>query len=301
MGGLVVAPSEKGVVAFLPASGETAWTAGTCSYPDWASHISNPDTDVAVFACDRSYVGIDPASGRVMWRRERAADIDRTRVAGGLLLTASPQAVVAVDVVTGLESWRKTGLSDTTPTADAERYYLANDAGVSAFDTSTGAVLWSLAEPTSDIWAGRAAVYVRTSDHRLIKVDGGSGTVMWTSQAEVSRLDWSVVVGEGDRAVVLQTARDTDRFTAYDSRTGERTWIHDPPDGSAATASVSGGEFVVTYVDEGGAVVMDAPTGQVRCELPDAVDVTVVPNGRAVVIAIVDGRQAFSLEDLSCA
>jgi hypothetical protein len=45
---------------------------------------------------------------------------------------------------------------------------------------------------------------------------------------------------------------------------------------------------------------MDASTGEVRCELPDAVDVAVVSNGRAVVITIMDGRQVFTIEDLSC-
>jgi len=301
MGDLVVAPSEDGVAAFHPASGQPAWTAEACSFPEWASHITNPGTEAAVFACDDFYLGIDPGSGRVLWRHDRTSGVDRTRVAGGLLLTASPEVVVAVDLVTGVESWRWTGFGDVTPTADADRYYLANDAGVTAFDQATGEARWSLTEPTSDIWAGRDAVYVRTSDHRLIKVDGASGAVVWTSAVEASRLDWSVVVGEGDGVVVLQTDRHDRGFTAYDAATGEQTWTHDPPKGSAATASVGGDEFVVTDLDDGGVVVMDAPTGDVRCELPDAVDVAVLSNGRAVVIAIEDGRQVFSVEDLSCA
>jgi outer membrane protein assembly factor BamB len=300
MGALVVAPSEEGVVAFGPATGQPAWTTDACRWPDWASHITNPDTDVAVFTCDGSHIGIDPVSGVELWRRERPADVDRTRVAGGLLLTASPTEVVGVDLVTGEEAWRWTGFGDTTATADADGYYLANDAGVTAFDKATGEARWFLPEPTSDIWAGRDAVYVRTSDHRMIKVDGASGAVLWTSLAEATRLDWSVVVGEGDGIVVLQTARDDDRFTAYDTATGEQRWTHDAPDGSTATASVSNGEFVVTDLD-GGVVVMDSTTGALRCELPDAVDVAVVADRRAVVIAIEDGRQVFSLEDLSCA
>ena len=301
MGGLVVAPSEEGVSAFHPATGQPAWTTEACRWPEWASHITNPGTDVAVFACDRSYVGIDPVSGRELWRHDRPAGVDRTRVAGGLLLTASPTEVVGVDLATGVEAWRWTGFGDTTATADADGYYLANDAGVTAFDKATGEPRWSLPEPTSDIWAGGDAVYVRTSDHRLVKVDGASGAVVWTSLPEATRLDWSVVVGEGDGVVVLQTARDDDRFTAYDAATGEQRWTHDAPDGSAATASVTDGEFVVTDLDDGGVVVMDTPTGEIRCELPDAVDVAVVSDRRAVVIAVVGGRQVFSLEDLSCA
>jgi outer membrane protein assembly factor BamB len=301
MGALVVAPSTDGVVAFGPATGQPAWTSEVCPFPEWASHLTNPDTAVAVFTCDESHVGIDPASGRELWRHERPFGVDRTRVAGGLLLTASPTEVVGVDLATGEEAWRWTGFGDTTATADGGGYYLANDAGVTAFDKATGEVRWMLPEPTSDIWAGRDAVYVRTSDHRLIEVDGASGAVAWTSAPEATRLDWSVVVGEGDGVVVLQTARDGDRFTAYDTATGEQRWTHDAPDGSTATGSVSGGEFVVTDLDMGGVVVMDSPTGEVRCELPDAVDVAVVSDRRAVVIAIEDGRQVFSLEDLSCA
>ena len=155
---LTGAGEGRAVVAFDRRTGRTVWQSGddTASYqsPILATVGGVPQL---VAAGDRWLFGLDPATGRELWRHEHGGTgffgriINPVMVGGGLLMTYRPDTSVLVRPGGSAmsEAWtsRELKLNYATPVAGDGTVFGYSGAFLTAIDAGTGALKWRSRPP----------------------------------------------------------------------------------------------------------------------------------------------------------
>src|SRR5690606_17167490 len=123
------------------------------------------------------------AANTIRWQYDIASRVHQDLIAPRALVVHlyAPEAdtLVGIALGSGRELWRHTGAAADAPFTrirklghDGERGYLLGDRGLSAFDTATGAILWSnvaIAEGCGFAAAGdRLVVEDPSGGHRVL-------------------------------------------------------------------------------------------------------------------------------------
>ena len=183
------------------------------SYPITSKVASSPalvGRTLYVAAYDRDLYAFAARTGRLLWRTSAFSD------------NATTRALLGVRSLVRRRSWSEGGYY-ATPALAYRRAYLGSIDGVfSAFDSRTGAHVWS--RKLSGWIYGSAAVwrqklYVGTSDGSFYALSARDGTVLW-KQDLPGKIFGSPTVTNG-RVYIATTARET--FVLH-ARTGELDW-----------------------------------------------------------------------------
>jgi outer membrane protein assembly factor BamB len=185
---------------------------------------------VAVISNDRAVLGVDPGTGRQLWRVASGED-DEVDVAGDLIVhrqrasTGGTVRFAVIDPANGRILWRDDAAGKVRVTRDAVLTTVCGEGGgceITRKDLRTGKVRWRL--PGDEVWSADVAVGVRRP---LVPATGqvfasrGGRPLAWAGREGFGKGGWySVVVG--------RTLITTD---------------HDPPAGDEnCTVTVSAGE-----------------------------------------------------------
>lgn len=242
---------------------------------------------VAVIANDRAVLGVDPGSGRELWRVPSGED-DEVDVAGTLIVhrRRTPADTVwfrVIDPANGATVWQDGPVTKALVTQDAVLTTVCGDGDnckITRKDLRTGGVRWSL--PGDDVRLANAAVGVR----RPLVPDSG--------QVFASRRG-------GDRPVPPGGGKGTDGSGWYSVVAG-RTLIstdHDPPSGdeectvTVAAAEAGSGHRAWTRKVYGGRKA----DGECEKRLaPSSTGLDLIGDGRRIAASTDTGRpQVFDL------
>ncbi|MEX0807252.1 MAG: PQQ-binding-like beta-propeller repeat protein, partial [Dongiaceae bacterium] len=158
------------------------------------------------------------------------------------------------------------------PVAAAGRIYAMDSAtNVSAFDLSTGDLVWRrdlTPESEDELFGGGLAtdgarIYATTDYGYVYAVDASNGEIIWTT-----RIDSPVRAPPGfaDGRLIVVTLDN--RAIAMSMETGEIQWTHTGPVGQAsllgaASPAIDGDTVMVAYTS-GDVFALDAATGEAR-------------------------------------
>ncbi|MGW7450131.1 outer membrane protein assembly factor BamB family protein [Streptomyces sp. NPDC054787] len=184
--------------------------------------------------CGNRLVAVDVTSGEQRWAKDIPRLVGRPSASGSLAVTASADAVLAHDLVTGAESWRSplpAGAVASEVVAGPDRVLLLarTDRGVEllALDARSGALAWRFPipvgpEPPRIVSASPAAV---VGDGRLLIFDESGrqsarseGSYLPTKDAT----EW-LVVGEVLYAPVWEREK-REVLAAFSLKDGRRLW-----------------------------------------------------------------------------
>jgi len=163
-----------------------------------------------VSAYDRSLYGFDARTGRLLWQTSAFSDDPTVRV------------LLGVRSLVSRSSWSEGGYYATPALAYRRAYLGAIDGVFSAFDSRTGAHVWSRKLSGSiygsaAVW--RQKVYVGTTDGSFYALSARHGRVLWKRGLPGKILGSPTVTN--DRVYIATTARDT--FVLH-ARRGELDW-----------------------------------------------------------------------------
>jgi outer membrane protein assembly factor BamB len=163
-----------------------------------------------VAAYDRNFYGLEAKTGRLLWRTSAFADGPTTRV------------LLGVRSLVRRSSWSEGGYYATPALAYRRAHIGAIEGVFSAFDSSSGAHVWS--RRLSGSIYGSAAVwreklYVGTTDGSFYALAARDGRVLWKVDLPGKVLG-SPTVTNG-RVYIATTARAT---FVLDARTGKLEW-----------------------------------------------------------------------------
>lgn len=181
-------------------------------------------------------LALDPMTGKELWRFPVAAhSLSATAVLNGLVFfTTNNRIGYAVNLATGKQEWRVTGLPSWTPAppvAGDDAFYVGAHAARLTRVSLTGQVKTILQAPDDNSWfPGTPAyaaglIYALGWDKHLWAVDAGSGQVRWrvkTGRGYTSPPDVYLDIGakeETKRTYSIQAVNLVDgkvawRFTA---------------------------------------------------------------------------------------
>ncbi|AEH38698.1 outer membrane protein assembly factor BamB family protein [Halopiger xanaduensis] len=232
--------------ATVPPRGNLAWTSD--AFTRWPPVVA--DGTVYIGNVDQNpgpkIVALDATDGSERWRVSIDEASDYTSaVVGTLLVAAYGDQVIALDRDSGTQEWTAT-LSGTvnlsTLTAVPEETLVLvpersrRDAGLTAFDTTSGEQRWSapLADRVVDAPAVRGdGVYVAT-ESELCRLDIADGSRVWTRKLE------DVALGPRSAAEGIVVAADGE-LAVRDVDTGERLRSLDNYDREAYAVAIADG------------------------------------------------------------
>jgi glucose dehydrogenase len=246
-GRVVVRDADGSLIAVDAQTGAELWRR------DGASYAADPTFDesaIYVGSEGGSLEALDPTSGAVRWTVALATGVDlrSPAVADGTVYVATGDGdVVAVVAATGEVAWRvPTGSQDlaTAVVADGVVYVGIRGGGpgyLSAFESMTGAQLWTVPEP--DFSPSVADGVVFSSGQGGVDARSAStGTVLW--HVDVEGLARPGAVADG---VVYVAADEEHRLYALDAASGQELWRFDVDAGIPCCLAVAhGAAFVGT-------------------------------------------------------
>lgn len=264
-GQMVLVLATDRVIAFDAITATYRWSYDPCQGASWLGPYATPTTEVMPVRCGTTVIGLDVTTGQERWHRTLDFSANRTRFMSHTLLfnNDGEGRFHAVDTLSGELLLGKRDMGGSNGAANNKLVIMSTNEGLTAFDRSTGAQRWFSPEPSSGLFAVDGSVFARTNDHRVTRLDDFSGRVLWTSQPEESRLDYSDVAGVTDHTVVAHTAhRGSHRITVYDRETGEKRWEYDAPNRHTAFPAMGSDIIVLSDTFTGTVSVRDDQTGE---------------------------------------
>jgi len=191
-----------------------------------------------------------------------------------LLVAEGDRAVTAIDLITGDVRWRhKATRPATFRLRRAGRLVLMSggDSALTALDVTTGEVVWRVRDRlpfSGDIAVRGDSAYALSSSSvgaaRLHHIDLWSGETQWTAFVEEQPVFGQQPLLIGDTVIVPTRDRRGTGALAYNARTGEPSWDHDPGLSAAATSWCPLEDSVVANSAAGTLLCLDGETGEVR-------------------------------------
>lgn len=243
-----------------------------------------------MIANDEAILGVDPATGRLLWRVPSTED-DRVEVAGELIVqrhraatSLDPVRFTVIDPADGHALWRGGPVVDPRVTRDAVVTTACDDRGrhcqVTRRDLRTGKVRWRL--PGDRVWVADTAVGVRAplvpSTGQVLALRPGSDRPLpWTGREGLGLGGWySIVVG---RTLIA---------TDNDPPSGDRNCTVRVAAGAAGTSTVTWTAKVYSGRRADGDCL--------RRLVPDSTGLDLIGTGSRVATSTVDLRpQVFDL------
>jgi outer membrane protein assembly factor BamB len=267
-GHVVIAAGDE-FAGFEVASGEHRWTTEGCGYGSWPNSVHGPTADVAVVECGGDLAGIDAETGDILWRVELDS-FERMRLSDTVVVLQDDVEIVVRDRRTGAEVGRLSGMGDANAVANDTTVFASNDQVVVGHRISDWTRIWSVAESGSGLAATNDAVYVRTNQHKVLRLDPDNGAQVWEAPRS-GRLDWSDVIGFTDTAVVIQASRGSRYLTAFDRADGHIRWTYTPAADDSVAYAVGERAAVASNHTQEKTVVLDGQTGNELLVLDEAV------------------------------
>ncbi|WP_432170975.1 protein kinase domain-containing protein [Streptomyces sp. 1222.5] len=256
----------------------------------WRRAVGGPDTNgapalaggVLVLPTDggRRLVGLDPASGRTRWQRDRAAGTE-TRIAGAMLLvTGTDGTVTGVDGASGRESWHRRLPGRGTPalTADAGGTLVHTATTsldgaytqVTELDAGTGGTRWTarLRGVLRPVGSDGGALILLSDDSAaavtdaVVRYSPASGTTRRTKLTVPLTAPQAAVHGR-----VLHLLAAGGSLEAVDLRTGKRLW-HLETAVSRGSAPVATADHVYFSAPDGRLLAVAARDGRLLGQTP---------------------------------
>ncbi len=259
---VVVTISGTEVEGYDARSSARVWRA-PCVGANWASVFATPAAETVVARCEGGYTGIRIADGSIAWTYPYGSrPPDRVRVMGETLTLNSDDGLFqAIDVSNGKLRFERTDLGSSNGAANLSGVFSSNDTFVGAYELD-GSSRWKVPLGTSGLYASDEVVFARARRHNLVALDSSTGAVIWQSNQEPARLDWSDVVGVTDNSVVVYTAKGDAYITAFDRKTGAKLWGLDVPKGDTWFPTVGPGDVVaIAQLSTGKVRALDDRTG----------------------------------------
>ncbi len=229
---------------------------------------------------------INVANGEIVWENDLKVPDDDDEAFGGGLAYAEGRLfvstgfadVVALDIETGKELWRKrlSGPMRAAPTVDDRRVFVITvDNQIFALNAETGAQLWShagIAEVAGLLGAASpavsgGAVIVPYSSGEIFALKVENGRPLWSDNLSSSRrLDALSTLADIrgmpviDRGLVFAVSH-SGRMVAIDIRTGTRAWERSI--GGVDMPWVAG-EFIYVVTNESQLVCLTRRDGRIR-------------------------------------
>jgi outer membrane protein assembly factor BamB len=145
------------------------------------------------------------------------------------------------------------------------------DSALTALDVTTGETVWRVRDRlpfSGDIAvAGDSAFALSTSAvgaARLHHIDLWSGVTHWTSFVDEQPVFGQQPLLSGDAVIVPCRDRRGTGVLAFDRKTGQPLWDHEPGLSAAATSWLSLEDSVVANSAAGTVLCLDSSTGEVR-------------------------------------
>lgn len=264
-GAVVLVLASDRVIAFDAITASFQWSFDQCPGASWLGPYATPTTEVMPVRCGTNVIGLDVASGQERWHRTLDFPANRTRFMSHTLLFNNDDEgrFHAVDTLTGELLIGKRDMGGSNGAANSRLVIMSTNTGVTAFDRNTGAQQWFAGEPSSGLFAVDGSVFARTNDHRVTRLDDHNGQVVWSSEPEGSRLDYSDIAGVTNSTVVAHTAhRGLHRVTVYDRDTGQKRWEYDAPSRQTAYPALGSDIIVLSDTSTGTVSVRDDRTGE---------------------------------------
>lgn len=259
---------------------------------------------------ERKFLAIEPGSFKIRWQADLKSRSYEHIVAPRTLIVQSygenKDALVAFALDSGRELWRIEG-GDQGPFSrvrriwhEGERGYLVGERGLAAFDTVTGAVLWSGVAVGSGCGVATQGERVVIEDppagHRRIdpetgatiaRIQGARGECIWDTGTWNGTAS-GVIEGERLLAFDAPSAAGTGTLRSFDLQTGAEQWRRAQVGVSKLVA-----DHDAVYVERGPTLLtgLDVATGETRVELSCGSDYSlrVEPGGGAAgPLVIVD-------------
>jgi outer membrane protein assembly factor BamB len=290
-------------------------------YPAAASVDAAPLAvgEFVFFADSGGHVWAYERGGRKLWSYDAGAPILTTpTLTDGLLVVATvDDLVVALDTVTGTQSWRYRHRGELGRKVDLALYAAPRpivsgndvlvgfaDGSLVALGTTTGDVTWQasvgagrypdlVADPLA--WGG--LVFASGYDEPLVALDPSSRQVAWTlpygSAAAPTLLPADPEAGR-DEALLVHPGTDG-RLRAVAARGGTERWSWDSGDGASLTEAVLTPAGLVVGSANGTVVLVDPATGKARWRfrppfLLDGLSAAPTVAGRQLVFVTNAGR-----------
>ncbi|MBY8847031.1 serine/threonine-protein kinase [Streptomyces sp. SP2-10] len=226
--------------------------------------------------------GLDPATGKDVWRRRLPAGTTVRYAGSTALLTGADGTVTGVDGATGATRWRRAVPGQGVPSlvtfpgaAEKTAYATRTSADgastqVSAVDTRTGRVRWDVRlrgwlKPFAA--RGDGSVFFLAVDSgygakEVVRYTPGSGAARRVALPAV--LDGAHATVRGDVVYVLATGGSLD---AVDMASGKRLW-HLETSVSRSSLPVARGERVYFTASDGRLLAVDARRGRLVGQTP---------------------------------
>lgn len=229
---------------------------------------------------------VDVSNGEIVWEFDLKVPDDDDEAFGGGLAYADGRLfastgfadVIAIDIATGKELWRKrlSGPMRAAPTVDDRRVFVITvDNQIFALNAETGERLWShagIAEVAGLLGAaspavGGGAVIVPYSSGEIFALKVENGRLLWSDNLSSSRrLDALSTLADIrgmpviDRGLVFAVSH-SGRMVAIDIRTGTRAWERSI--GGVDMPWVAG-EFIFVLSNENQLVCLTRRDGRIR-------------------------------------
>jgi len=250
--------TEDGAVhAFDAATGETLWRFVTEGAIRAAPTVD--DEALYVHSDDGHLYRLLGRTGELQWRRRLGEPTERlaygsegyrydhaaasASVAEGLVVVAHGRELIALEAMSGDESWRfeTADLVTASPTLDRNLAFIGSwDGFAYALDLTSGAEAWKLATGapvTSSAAFWNDLVFFGSRSYDLLALDRREGTTVWSHYQWFSWIESSPVV----RGTILYVgSSDAQLLQAFDAASGERRWSFDTGGSAWAQPAVTG-------------------------------------------------------------
>lgn len=191
-----------------------------------------------------------------------------------LLVAEGERAITAIDLLTGDVRWRHSASRPATfRLRRAGRLVLMSggDSALTALDVTTGEIVWRVRDRlpfSGDIAVRGDSAYALSSSSvgaaRLHHIDLWSGETAWTAFVEEQPVFGQQPMLAGNALIVPTKDRRGVGALAFDARTGEALWDHEPGLSSSSTAWCNLGDCVVANSAAGTLLCLEATSGEVR-------------------------------------
>ncbi|OLT21209.1 hypothetical protein BJF79_15570 [Actinomadura sp. CNU-125] len=241
-------------------------------YPELAA----PSNGLLALVGDRTVIGLNPATGGLLWTRERphASSLAPQGVQGRTLLVVAFEEEganrhLALDITTGEVRWSKPLDNTLLMPRDGDLFFVGSSrTTLDALSTGTGRKVWSADLPDAARDAdGMLLPNVRVADGLLYvpgptiyALDESTGRRRWTYTPSSPGGRTRGFLVNGDRVHIM----DGPRLVALDARTGGRVWSADAPVSDGAPLVAAGGLICTGVADtaDPGLYAWDAETGR---------------------------------------
>lgn len=181
-------------------------------------------------------LALDGSSGAQVWEQELGTNVGSPLVVDGVVYVWTPEAVVAVDALTGDTVWTQSAVSDTEPsrpTVVNDSLYTGVGQNVVALDTEDGTIRWnrSLAvdiQHPPTVYDG--TVYVQSPSGLVYALDARTGDTVWrVNEPDTSFKPTPVGVPNARGPVLPESviAAVDDTLYGFDIDDGDTQWSYE--------------------------------------------------------------------------